>query len=157
MRLDEIELKQKAGVIPYFINEEGITAMLFMIPSNPKFGGLLFQIAKGKIEPGENIQEAALREAEEEVGLRAENVKQIKSVGNAKITGIDDTYMLAIFVVEIKDPKNFSQPHFETGKTAWLTLKQFKTLGRQSQLTLVTQANNTIWQSLNSKKLNKND
>lgn len=148
MRLDEIEsLRQKAGVIPYYLNNDGMPAMMFMVPSNVQYGGSLFQIAKGRIEPGENVQEAALREAEEELGLRAENIIQVTSVGNTKITGLDETYMLAIFVAEIKDPQNFSKPHYETGKTAWLTLEQFKTQGRQNQLPVITQAYNKIWQN----------
>lgn len=148
MRLDEIQqLRQKAGVIPYFIQEDGTPAMMFMVPSNAQFGGSLFQIAKGRIEPGENIQEAAVREAEEELGLRTENVTQVKSIGNVKITGLDETYMLAIFAAEVKDPENFDQPHYETGKRAWLTLEEFKAQGRQNQLPLVKQAYNKIWQT----------
>lgn len=143
MKLDEIQpqLRQKSGVVPFFINEAGTPVMMFMIPSDPKFGGSLFQIAKGRIEQGEDIQEAALREAEEELGLRTGNISQVKSVGNTKITGLDETYMLAIFVAKIKDPENFAAPHYETGKRAWLTLDQFKIRGRKSQLSLVQKAN----------------
>lgn len=149
MKLDEIQLKQKAGVIPYFIQEDGTPVMMFMAPSNARFGGSLFQIAKGTIEPGEDIQEAAVREAEEELGLRIENITQVKSVGNTKITGLDETYMLAIFVAEVKDPENFGQPHYETGKRAWFTLEEFKAQGRQNQQLLIKQAHDTIWQTTN--------
>ena len=40
------EKVNRAGVIPFYL-EEGEIKMLFMKPSDPKFGGKCFQIAKG--------------------------------------------------------------------------------------------------------------
>jgi 8-oxo-dGTP pyrophosphatase MutT (NUDIX family) len=143
MRLDEIQLRQKAGIIPYYMDNKGIPLMLFMTPSNPQFGGPLFQIAKGKIESGENIQEAALREAEE-LGLIQSNIKHLAKVTSSIITGLDDTYNLTIFAAEIIDPKNFKATEYETGKRAWLNVAQFSSTGRQNQLNLVRQTTNFI-------------
>lgn len=144
MRINEITLRHKAGIIPYYIDKDGTPVMMFMIPSNPTFGGNLFQIGKGRIEPGEDLQQTAVREAEEELGLKQENIKQIKSLGTNTITGLDETYLLTVFVAEINNLENFNQPHYETGKRDWLTLKQFTTLGRQNQLPIVQKVNNLL-------------
>ena len=53
----------------------------------------------------------------------------------------------SLFAAEVKDPEDFDQPHYETGKRAWLTLEEFKTQGRQNQLPLVKQAYDIIWQT----------
>jgi len=140
VKANEFDLKQKAGVIPYYINEEGKPVMMFMVPSNPKYGGSQFQIAKGRVEPGENLQQGAVREAEEELGLIESNIKQIKSLGTSTLTGLDETYLLTVFIAEIKNPTHFGQPHYETGKREWLTLEQFRSVGRANQLPVVTKA-----------------
>ena len=61
----------RGGLIPYIKKEDEIY-MLFMKPSKAKFGGDVFQIAKGKQEEGEDIQTTALREANEELGFKAD-------------------------------------------------------------------------------------
>ena len=145
MRIDEVvTVRQKAGVIPYYFDSKNILRMMFMTPSDPKYGGSQFQIAKGRIEAGEDVQQAAIRESEEELGLLPTNVIQVKSLGTRTITGLDETYQLTVFVAEIKNPKAFGPTDFETGDRAWLTLEQFVAKGRQSQLAIVQQANNIL-------------
>lgn len=116
------KLVYRAGTIPYIV-EEGVVHMLFMRPSNPDFGGDTFQIAKGKVEDGESNQEAALREAKEEIGLFIGNVSLTEEVG---------TFMgrTAVFVAKIKRRDMFGEPSFETSETRWLTAQQFNEEGR---------------------------
>ena len=65
MQIDEVALTQKAGIIPYYIDEDGIPMMMFMVPSNPNYGGTEYQIAKGHIDKGETHYKAAIREGKE--------------------------------------------------------------------------------------------
>ena len=57
----------KAGVIPYFVRPDGKVIMQFMVSSDAKYGGAAPQISKGNIDPGENVKDAAIREAHEEL------------------------------------------------------------------------------------------
>lgn len=115
---------QRAGSIPFFIDGDGGFVMLFMKPSDPKFGGSEFQIAKGRVESGENTLEAALRETEEELGLNLSNVKWVKKCGVFL-----DTHH--IFILEVNNMGDFSDTTFETGDTAWLTEEEFSSIGRK--------------------------
>ena len=112
----------RAGVIPYII-EDGEIHMLFMKPSKTKYGGNVFQIAKGKYEQGETAMEAGMREAKEELGLFGGNVEHLDELG---------TFMgrTTIFVAQIKDKDMFGEPHFETAEVKWMTPQDFQSYGR---------------------------
>ena len=112
----------RAGVIPFII-EDGDVRMLFMKPSQPKFGGDTFQIAKGKQEEGESMEETAFREAREELGLFKGNVDHFEEVG--EFLG-----RTTVFVAQIEDKGMFGDPHHETGDTRWMTLDEFTKDGR---------------------------
>lgn len=112
----------RAGIIPY-VYEDDELKMLFMRPSNPDFGGDVFQIAKGKYEEGENAEDAALREGSEELGLFSGNIKQLHALG----TFLGRT---EFFLAEIKDKDMFGDPHFETKEVQWMVPKQFYKEGR---------------------------
>lgn len=112
----------RSGVIPYHI-VDGEIRMLFMKPSEPKFGGDVFQIAKGKREEGESPLETGLREANEELGLFSGNIKETHELG--EFMG-----RTTIFVCEIKDPDAFGDPHFETKEVKWMTPEEFQKEGR---------------------------
>lgn len=112
----------RSGVIPYFYTDDEIY-MMFMKPSNPKYGGDVFQIAKGKHEEGESALEAGLREAGEELGLFRGNVTHTHELG--MFLG-----RTTVFIVEIKDQEAFGEPHHETGETIWMTQKEFLHAGR---------------------------
>ena len=64
------------GLIPWTVYHDSII-MMFMMPSDPKFGGSNYQIAKGRKESGETDLEAAIREASEELGLKPSNIESI--------------------------------------------------------------------------------
>ncbi len=113
----------RSGVLPYHIDEEGILKLLFMRPSDPKFGGDSFQIAKGKHEEGEDAETAGLREAEEELGLFSGNVEVLTRLG--KFLG-----RTSMFVAKVKDPDMFGDPCYETAETKWMTPEEFQEEGR---------------------------
>lgn len=114
----------RAGFIPYII-EDGDIKMLFMKPSDTKYGGDEFQIAKGKIEQDEDSEHAALREAHEELGLLLENTTGgVFHVGN--FLGRTE-----IYVAKIADKDLFESPCYETECTSWLTIDEFIKVGRK--------------------------
>lgn len=114
----------RAGMILYHFTPEKTLEMLFMKPSDPNYGGPRFQITKGKVEPGESAVQAAIREAQEEVGLFPGNIEgDIHELG--RFLGRTD-----FFVAKIKDKNAFGLPNFETGEVKWMTPEQFDEEGR---------------------------
>jgi 8-oxo-dGTP pyrophosphatase MutT (NUDIX family) len=122
----------RSGVIPYIVEDDQIK-MLFMKPSDPKFGGSDFQIAKGKHEEGEEALEAGLREASEELGLFKGNVVETQSLG---------TFMgrTSIYVARIKDKNLFGDPCSETAEVRWMTPDEFAAEGRDLHKPIVKAA-----------------
>lgn len=113
----------RAGMIPFIIEDDEIQ-MFFMKPSKAKYGGDVFQIAKGKMEEGEDAQETATREAQEELGLFTGNIEgDIIDLG----TFLGRT---TVFLCQIKDKDLFGIPHYETSETAWMTEDEFLQSGR---------------------------
>ncbi len=127
------ELIYRAGVIPYYIDDDDEIQMLFMQPSKKKFGGADFQIAKGKREEGEDDEETAFREAREELGLFSGNVTDRTDLG----TFLGRT---RIFIAKIEDPEKFGDPCFETGAVKWMNPKEFKSSGRSIHRPVVSAA-----------------
>ena len=73
---------KRAALIPYFIHPNGEVEMMFMQPSDDLYGGPDPQLAKGKVDPTDaTVEEAAIREASEELGLRRDNMKDCQFVG----------------------------------------------------------------------------
>lgn len=126
----------RAGVIPYIIENNKIK-MMFMLPSDPKYGTNFFQIAKGKQEKDETLEEAALREAGEEIGLFEGNIKELYDLG---------TFMgrTSIYIAKIKDKKLFGDPSFETAEVKWMTAEEFDEIGRKLHKPIVKAAHRLI-------------
>jgi 8-oxo-dGTP pyrophosphatase MutT (NUDIX family) len=122
----------RAGLIPFIKEGENIY-MMFMKPSAPKYGGDTFQIAKGKKESGETLKETAIREANEELGLLRDNIKQVEEVG---------IFMgrTSVFVGHIRDKNLFGDPGCETAKVQWMTLEEFMQMGRDLHKPVVKSA-----------------
>lgn len=112
----------RAGIVPYYIENDTLF-MMFMVPSDSQFGGVNPQISKGKMEEGETPEETAVREGEEELGLRRGNILNLFHVGN--FMGRTEVYAAAI-----GDRTDFGKFNFETRKTMWLTEEQFDQQGR---------------------------
>lgn len=123
----------RAGVIPFFVDSEGKVKMNFMIPSDTQYGGANPQFCKGKVEKGENEEDAAIREAVEELGLRETNVKWFSYLG----VYLGRTY---IYICEVIDKDAFDEPHYETAETMWLTLEEFEEVGRDLHKPVIREA-----------------
>jgi 8-oxo-dGTP pyrophosphatase MutT (NUDIX family) len=130
---EEKEKIVRAGLIPFILND-GKVNMYVMKPSDPKYGGTKWQIAKGQIDPGENPQKAATREAEEELGLRKSNILELFSVGSYW------SNKFHVFGCIVKDPKAFGKPHYETGATAWINWQTWYSEGRREQTKMMSAA-----------------
>lgn len=143
---------KKAGLIPYCI-EDGVINMMFMISSDPHYGGPLPQISKGYIDPDdEGSKVGAIREATEELGFKIENVKYetvgVHKVGSINmIPGDEKEYTFALYVAEVLDKNNFGTPHFETGQVVWMTPAEFMSGGREAHRHAVMQATLQIVQN----------
>lgn len=140
MKLLEIKASKiaKAGFIPYIVSG-GVIRMLFAVSSDAKFGGSRPMIAKGFIDPGEDVLAAAIREASEELGLTKSNLKSktVELGWDGDITGLDQRYRMSIFTGQVKSTTAFDKPHYETKSTHWLTLEEFIKNGRQSHVKIV--------------------
>lgn len=123
--------KQKAGIVPfYFVNNE--PHMMFMKPSDEKYGGSKFQIAKGHIDKGENPLEAALRECNEELGLVESNIIWLEKCG--KFFGNHHIY---VALLKTNSSKNFDQYTSETGEVTWMNEPSFLEVGREKHRPVV--------------------
>jgi 8-oxo-dGTP diphosphatase len=136
--------KLRGGVIPYHITD-GQTEMLFMVPSDAEYGGADWQVAKGKVDPGETVKECAFREACEELGLFMPNITEEYELGEFANIGV--------WIAKIEDKNLFGEPHWETGDTKWMTAEQFEEEGRDLHKPIVKAAVRLI----NRKEKNDNN
>ena len=113
----------RAGLIPYH-HISGNLHIMLMRPSNSKFGGDEFQVAKGKIEIGETPEEAAIREASEELGLKPHNVINVTYLGT--FLGYTE-----VFYGQILDVSDFGETTHETAETIWMPPDKFLEVGRK--------------------------
>ena len=126
----------RAGLIPYVV-EDNIIKMMFMVPSNAEYGGTVPQLAKGKVDSGEDTRTAAIREAKEELGLFYGNLLFLEELG----TFLGRT---TVYVGKIKDKNMFGEPSSETSKVLWLTLEEFLIQGRDLHKPIVQAAHRFI-------------
>lgn len=134
----ENEKVYRAGMIPYYIDEQGQVVMMFMKPSDVDYGGDRWQIAKGKVDPTDaSAKEAAVREAKEELGLFIGNVLWLEELGN--FLG-----RTTFFICKIKNKDMFGEPHFETKEIKWMTPKEFYEIGRELHKPVVKAAERLI-------------
>ena len=155
MRLEQINSlatepsMKKLGAVPWIVQKNQVL-MMFMTPSDPAYGGSAPQIAKGNQDAAESAQHAALREAQEELGLRGSNIKTVLPAVSEIVTTKTASYELSVYAVEVLDIAAFDQPHYETGSTHWLTLEQFQIQGRKNQQNLVRKLHAQIQKHLNT-------
>lgn len=120
-------------MIPFFVDENNNIEMKFMVPSDQKFGTSDPQFAKGRIEKNEIHEEAAIREAKEELGLREDNVKWFNYLG----VFLGRTH---IYICEVKNKEDFDEPHYETESIHWMTLEDFEKHGRELHRPVIREA-----------------
>lgn len=122
--------QKKAGLIPYHFDESlGKFKYLMMISSDARYGGDKPMVSKGGVDSGETLEEAAIREAVEELGLIESNIKENSFA--SLITKSYPNYKLAMFICEVKDSANFGKPCYETEYTRWMTAEEFFSEGRK--------------------------
>src|SRR5690606_25289806 len=114
----------RAGLIPYYINDRGQIEMLFMIPADQQYGGGDPQMAKGRIEDGEDPEETAIREAKEEIGLITANI-----VGEVDNLGVH-LGRTHVYTCRVKSKDMFGVFSFETEDVVWMTEDEFRMNGR---------------------------
>ena len=133
------EKRARAGLIPYMKGEDDTLWYLMMVSSDAKFGGPRPMISKGKIESGEAVLEAAIREAEEELGLKRRNIREKTLIDLAaeRVTLHSGTYELTLYACEIMDKYDFDKWCDETEYVTWMTLDQFKEHGRRDHIKYV--------------------
>jgi 8-oxo-dGTP pyrophosphatase MutT (NUDIX family) len=125
--------RQKAGIIPYFIGKDGTIEMLFMVSSDARYGGPDPMISKGRVEHGEDPAEGAVREAEEELGLKVSNLKgQPFELMKNEMRGDTEDYTFFCYGAEVKSKGDFGKYHYETGSTHWMTNDEFQKAGRRN-------------------------
>jgi len=132
------EKRARAGLIPYM--RVGSTLQyLMMVSSDPKFGGPRPMISKGKIEPMEGTLDAAIREAEEELGLKKRNIREgsIRDLADERVVLHSGAYSLTLFSCEIIDRYDFGKWCDETEYITWMTLEEFREHGRKDHVKYV--------------------
>jgi 8-oxo-dGTP pyrophosphatase MutT (NUDIX family) len=131
------EKRSRAGLIPY-TREGGVLKYLFMVSSDPKFGGPRPMISKGKIENGETPLVGAIREAEEELGFKQRNARGgVFEVFSGRQELYSGAYHLTVYAVEIQDRYDFDKWCDETEYTVWMTLEEFQSKGRKDHVKFV--------------------
>lgn len=133
----------KAGIVPYYFDENNVFVYL-MIPSDPAYGGSSPQIAKGRVDPGESAQQTAIREGEEELGLKPTNIKSITLGWSGNTQGMLDSHAMVVYIAEVVNPRNFGKPHYETGWAGWLPAQEALNKCRTSQKHILQQIINKI-------------
>lgn len=128
------EKRARAGLIPFRYEGDEVQYLL-MVSSDPKFGGPRPMISKGKIEKGENALEAAIREAEEELGFKRRNIRgEIIPLFDGRQELYSGAYHLSVYGVEIQDKYDFDKWCEETEYTVWFSLEAFKVEGRRDHI-----------------------
>lgn len=132
------EKRARAGLIPYLVGDDGLLQYLVMVASDSKFGGPRPMISKGKIEDGETALEAAVREAEEELGFKPRNVRgAILEIYEGRQALYSGAYHLTVFGVEIQDRYDFDKWCDETSHTEWHDLESFRKVGRKDHVKFI--------------------
>jgi 8-oxo-dGTP pyrophosphatase MutT (NUDIX family) len=139
------EKRARAGLIPWLRDDQGVPLYLMMISSDPKYGGPRPMISKGKIEEGETPLEAAVREAEEELGFKMRNARgDLRLVFEGRIELYSGAYHLTVFGVGVQDRHDFDKWCDETEYTLWMSLEEFRTKGRKDHVKFVEELERQI-------------
>ena len=77
-------------------------------------------LPKGKVDPGESFEQAAVREVEEETGLRAHLVRELQAT-NYDVKGRPK--IVRYWLMEVDDERPFA-PNDETDELRWAPLDE---------------------------------
>ena len=135
---------EKAALIPYYRYGDDIK-MLFMKPSNPKFGGHNFQICKGIIDPGYTSEQTAIKECIEELGVTENNLANLQYLFYDILNYQDGrSSVIYVYTAEVIDLNKLVPFHYETGSIRWMDIKEVNEHLRFIQRSLVYKAYNRI-------------
>ncbi len=76
-----------------------------------------WSLPKGKLDPGESFEQAALREVEEETGLRARLIRELPSIRYSDNKGRPK--VVRYWLMEVAEDPGF-QPNDEVDELRWL-------------------------------------
>ncbi len=79
-KLELIRHRGAAAVLPVHANVGGETEVLLIRQYRYAAGGVIHEVPAGIVEPGESWEECALRELEEEAGVRAGRLVRLTSI-----------------------------------------------------------------------------
>lgn len=105
---------KRAALALFNVSLSGDIYFRCMIPSDPDYGGTRAQLPKGQIDPGDTPRYTAVKEAVEEAGLRAENLKYVSHFKHYEQMRID------VFIGEVHDTDAFSEPGWESTWSGWI-------------------------------------
>jgi len=135
---------EKVILLPYYRDGDEIK-MLFMKPSNPKYGGYSFQCCKGCIDEGYSSEQAVLKEAEEELGLTSDNIKNFDFLFYDYLNYNDGSCSVVyVYTAEVIYPNNLIPFHYETGDIKWMNIKEVSEQLRFMQRSIVYRVYNRI-------------
>jgi hypothetical protein len=140
---DNPSIINRAGLIPFYIDEHDEIKMLFMVPTDNEWVESTPQISKGRIEPNELLLKAAIREAKEELGLKQMNLVRIEPIGQYS------TIMFYVGLVNNPTDLDDFDP-VETKEVKWLTLEEYASEGRRLHLPVVSAAVEQIKEMVNA-------
>lgn len=136
----------RAGIIPYFVDEDSTILYMFMKPSDPEYGGSDWQIAKGRFDDGEDDSlVVALREGREELGLLDENI------ADDEVDVVGEFRKMFVYTCRVLDMDNFGPFHYETGDVCWLTNDEYQAFGRDIHKDIVQVTHELVTQSLSDR------
>jgi 8-oxo-dGTP diphosphatase len=102
------EIEAAGGVV---VDEDGRVAVVH----RPKYDD--WTVPKGKLDPGETFEEAALREVEEETGLRCSLVRELPST---TYTVRDRPKVVRYWLMSVVEDPGF-EPNDEVDELRWLS------------------------------------
>lgn len=133
----------RAGIIPYFVDEDSTILYMFMKPSDPEYGGSDWQIAKGRFDDGEDdALVVAVREGREELGLVEGNIVE------DHIDYVGEFRKMFVYTCRVLDMDHFDQFHYETGDVCWLSNDEYQAFGRDIHKDIVQATHDLVTQSL---------
>lgn len=151
----------KVGILPFIKHESGLNFMVMKpFAENEILGKPQFQIAKGTrrinisghwcdmrvddlLYADESFHESlintALREGNEEIGLKPENIKTLFDLGGFTFISASKGIKkpMHLFAAEIIDVTNFSPFEATTSETCWFTKSEFAEKGRADHVLII--------------------
>lgn len=115
--------KQSAGGV--IINEKG--EILLRKPKGG-FGGYAWTFPKGRVDEGESMEEAALREVYEETGVKAKIIKDIDKNFEGSVTNNK------FYIMELQEDHGIPKDDKETSKVVWVVPENAHKLINQTSL-----------------------